>query len=101
MGGRVFRVVYEIINKIGSYLIAVAACENGIPLYIAASTLKYDKRKRLIIEMRNPNEVYKKIKGVKLLNPAFDVTPAKYIAGIITEKGVFKPEEIAAILKTS
>lgn len=88
-----------VVNKIGSYMLAVVAKENKIPFYIAASTLKYDRRKRLVIEMRSPKEVYKKIKGVKILNPAFDLTPWKYITGVITEKGIKKPKQVLKELR--
>ncbi len=88
-----------IVNKIGTYLLAVAAKERGIPFYIAASTLKYDRRRRLVIEMRKPSEVHRKIKGVKILNPAFDVTPWKFINGVITEDGTKKPEQVLRELK--
>ena len=91
-------------NKIGTYEKAVVAKENNIPFYIAApiSTIDFDcaSGNKIPIEERDEKEVLE-INGKRIApeespakNPAFDVTPAKYIAGIITEKGIFKPEEI-------
>ena len=103
----------DIANKIGTYEKAVLAKENNIPFYIAApfSTIDFncEKGDDIPIEERNQDEVLyifgwsdlDKLERVKISpkkstarNPAFDVTPAKYITGIITEKGIFKPEEL-------
>lgn len=88
-------------NKIGTYSVAVLAKEHGIPFYIAApfSTIdtKIKSGEEIPIEERDHEEVthingHRVIaEGVKIFNPGFDVTPAKYITGIITEKGVLKP----------
>lgn len=88
-------------NKIGTYTAAVLAKAHGIPFYIAAplSTidLKTKTGQQIVIEERDPAEVTvigrERIapKGIKVINPAFDVTPAKLIKGIITEKGIFRP----------
>jgi methylthioribose-1-phosphate isomerase len=85
-------------NKIGTYSIAVLAHENGIPFYIAAPSTTFDDRiatgEEIVIEERSPDEVthlYGKRtapEGIEVCNPAFDVTPARYITGFITEKGV-------------
>ena len=85
-------------NKIGSYTLAVLAKENGIPFYVAAPTSTIDlslkSGAQIPIEERNPEEVTTiggmrlAPKGVKAANPAFDVTPHKYITAIITEKGI-------------
>lgn len=87
-------------NKIGTYGVAVLAKEHGIPFYIAApiSTIDFNIRsgRQIVIEERSPDEVTtigkERItpKGVKVRNPAFDVTPKKYIRGFITEKGILK-----------
>lgn len=87
-------------NKIGTYTVAILAKEHGIPFYVAApfSTVDLDTPdgSRIPIEERNANEVThlsgKQIAptGVDVRNPAFDVTPAKYISAIITERGVAK-----------
>jgi methylthioribose-1-phosphate isomerase len=88
-------------NKIGTYSVAVLAKENGVPFYVAAPTSTIDLRcpsgEKIPIEFRDGEEVIK-IGGqyiaprkVRSAYPAFDVTPAKYITGIITEAGVAKP----------
>ncbi|MDP6646892.1 MAG: S-methyl-5-thioribose-1-phosphate isomerase [Dehalococcoidales bacterium] len=87
-------------NKIGTYTLAVLAKENGIPFYVAAPTTTIDlalaSGKEISIEQRNPVEVTH-IHGVSIThegnevaNPAFDITPANYIAAIITELGIVK-----------
>ncbi len=88
-------------NKIGTYSLAVLARENGIPFYVAAPTTTIDPSiadgDGIIIEERNPQEVTH-IRGLRLapeginvLNPAFDVTPHRYITAIITERGIMRP----------
>ena len=98
----------DVANKIGTYSVAVLAREHGIPFYVAAplSTIDFNipSGEHIPIEERNPAEV-SHIFGktqiapskVRILNPAFDVTPARYIAAIITEKGAFKPEDIGKL----
>ena len=86
-------------NKIGTYGVAVLAHEHGIPFYVAAPTSTIDRSladgAHIPIEQRNPSEVLpRSIKGVDVWNPAFDVTPARYITAIITEEGVFAPDEL-------
>jgi len=92
-----------VINKIGTYNIAVLAREHGIPFYVAAPTSTMDLSHTsddAIIEERNPEEVThlrsERIapKGIKVINPAFDVTPMKYVSAIITETGVLSPEAL-------
>ena len=88
-------------NKIGTYGVAVLAHEHGIPFYVAAPTSTIDKEladgSGIVIEQRSPSEVLPEpIEGVDVWNPAFDVTPARYITRIITEKGAFLPEELAS-----
>jgi methylthioribose-1-phosphate isomerase len=88
-------------NKIGTYGVAVLAKEHGIPFYVAAplSTIDRDTATgdEIPIEFRDAREIIffneKRIvaDGAEIKSPAFDVTPHKYIAGIITEKGVLKP----------
>jgi methylthioribose-1-phosphate isomerase len=87
-------------NKIGSYTLAVLANENGIPFYVAAPTstidLSLSSGEGIPIEERNPEEVTSiggirlAPKGVTAANPAFDITPHKYITAIITEKGIIR-----------
>jgi methylthioribose-1-phosphate isomerase len=85
-------------NKIGTYQVAVLCHRHGIPFYVAAPTTTLDLSiqdgSQIPIEERSPEEVRtvfgKKIApiGVPVANPAFDVTPAELIAGIVTEKGI-------------
>ena len=87
-------------NKIGTYQIAVLARENGVPFYVAAPVSTLDlsiaSGDEIPIEERAAEEVTH-IRGVRIApdvevaNPAFDVTPARLIAGIITERGVARP----------
>src|SRR6202453_51962 len=88
----------DVANKIGTYSVAVLAKEHGIPLYVAAplSTIDFacPDGSQIPIEQRNAREVThiagKQMvpDGVSIENPAFDVTPAKYVAAIITEHGI-------------
>lgn len=91
-------------NKIGTYAKAVVAKENGVPFYVAApiSTVDFElpSGTKVPIEERSPQEVLH-IEGHPIApkesparNPAFDVTPAKYITGIITESGILRPSEL-------
>ena len=94
----------DVANKIGTYEKAVLAKENGIPFYVAAPVSTFDfsieSGADIPIEERSENEVLFcrecriAPEGSAARNPAFDVTPARYITGIITEMGIFKPEEI-------
>jgi len=88
----------DVANKIGTYTVAILAKEHGIPFYVAApiSTVDLDcpDGSQIPIEQRNAREVThiagKQMvpDGVEIENPAFDVTPAKYVVAIITEKGI-------------
>ena len=94
----------DVANKIGTYSLAVLCKENGVPFYVAAPLSSIDfsipTGELIPIEERGPEEVthifgcHIAPEGVKVRNIAFDVTPAKYITGIITEKGVFRPEDL-------
>jgi len=89
-----------IVNKIGTYTMAVVAKEHKKPFYVVGNTLKLDKRKKLIIEERSPHEVYvEHMKTLEVRNPVFDVTPWKYIKRVITEKGIMTPGNIKRLLK--
>ena len=96
----------DVANKIGTYSVAVLAKAHGIPFYVAAPYSTIDLKTKsgadIPIEERNPLEVTTihgshpiAPQGVTVCNPAFDVTPADLITGIITERGVFKPQELA------
>ena len=88
----------DVANKIGTYSVAVLARENGIPFYVAAplSTLDLSLASgdEIPIEQRNRNEVTHVFgvqvapEGIGIENPAFDVTPHRYVTAIITENGV-------------
>ena len=90
----------DVANKIGTYTVAVLAKEHGIPFYVAAPWATVDMEtpdgSKIPIEQRSSREVThfagKQIapNGVKVENPAFDVTPNKYVTAIITERGVAK-----------
>ncbi|OGO37093.1 MAG: S-methyl-5-thioribose-1-phosphate isomerase [Chloroflexi bacterium RBG_16_57_8] len=87
-------------NKIGTYSVAVLAKAHGIPFYVAAPTSTVDVSlktgKEIIIEERRAKEITHiqgipiAPDGVDVANPAFDVTPAKYITAIITERGIIR-----------
>ena len=96
----------DVANKIGTYSVAVLARAHNIPFYVAApySTIDLNTASGadIPIEQRNPLEVTAihgshpvAPEGVEVFNPAFDVTPADLITGIITERGVFKPADLA------
>ena len=94
-------------NKIGTYGVSILAKEHGIPFYVAAPVSTFDLSIKsgndIPIEERSPEEVTNGFgkrtapEGVKVFNPAFDVTPAKNIAAIITEKGVIKNPSVENI----
>jgi methylthioribose-1-phosphate isomerase len=87
-------------NKIGTYGVAIAAAYHGIPFYVAAPRSTFDPAiadgGAIPIEERLPDEV-RIVGDDPVFNPAFDVTPASLIAGIITEYGVLRPPYEAAI----
>jgi len=112
----------DVANKIGTLDRAILAQSFGIPFYVAAPTTTFDmdckSGKSIIIEERSQDEVLYQdgldangnivkimvcAPGSTAYNPAFDVTPAKYITGIITEKGIVKAhhQSIASFLKTT
>lgn len=100
-------------NKIGTYQIAVVAKHHGVPFYVAAPLTSIDLQipsgDHIIIEVRPDREMTHvgehriAAPGINCWNPAFDVTPAALITGIITEHGVFKPsalkDEITKLLQ--
>lgn len=94
-------------NKIGTYSLAVLAQAHGIPFYVAAPTstfdLAIDSGDRIPIEQRAAEEITQGFGrptapgGVQVYNPAFDVTPARYIHAIITERGLISPVDTQRI----
>lgn len=96
-------------NKIGTYNLAVLAHYHGVPFYIAAPLSTFDPNldsgEGIPIEHRDENEITAPdgicvtVSGARAYNPAFDVTPAKLIAGIITEAGILRPDYRDSITK--
>ncbi len=94
-------------NKIGTYGVALLAKAHGIPFYIAAPSSTFDLSlstgDAIPIEQRDSREITHGLgrqiapEGIKVYNPAFDVTPAHLIAGIITEKGMIAPVDEANV----
>jgi methylthioribose-1-phosphate isomerase len=93
-----------IINKIGTYQIAILAKEHGIPFYVAAPKSTFDLAHTaadVTIEERNSEEVTHigstriAPEGVQALNPAFDITPIKYVTAIICEEGILYKDDLA------
>src|SRR5581483_11366265 len=104
----------DVANKIGTYTVAVLAKEHNIPFYVAAPISTIDLAtpdgSGIPIEQRNRAEVThiagKAItpEGVGIENPAFDVTPAKYVTAIVTERGIARApytESLAALVRDS
>ncbi len=102
----------DVCNKIGTYLKALAAYDNHVPFYVAlpTNTIDWDcpNGDQVPIEVRAEQEVTHLFgktadgkngllqicpDGTRAHNPAFDVTPAKYVTGLITEQGVFEANE--------
>lgn len=93
----------DVANKIGTYEKAVLADAHGVPFYVAAPLSTFDlycpKGSDIPIEFRDAKEIteYEGLKlaniGSPALNPAFDITPARYISGIITPKGMFEAQD--------
>src|SRR5579862_4397013 len=91
----------DVANKIGTYSVAVLAKENGVPFYVAAPASTFDltlsSGADIPIEQRSPDEVTHVFgvavapENIGVENPAFDVTPARYVTAIITERGVARP----------
>jgi len=100
----------DVANKIGTNGVAIIAKYYKVPVYVFAPTSTIDPTSAsgndIVIEERPAFEVtdmyYSKPmapKGVQVYNPAFDITPAALITGIVTEKGIIKPKEVKALLK--
>ena len=89
-----------VVNKIGSFMVAMAAREHDVPFYVAAPLSTFDFDASIfdtVIEERDGDEVryYGGARicpeGTEVINPAFDITPTEFITGIITEKGIIDP----------
>jgi methylthioribose-1-phosphate isomerase len=99
------RIVQDaVINKIGTFTVAVLAHEHGVPFYVAAPKSTFDLTRKaadVIIEERKPAEVTHfgsqqvATSGIGVLNPAFDITPLKYVSAIIHESGIYYKQDFA------
>ena len=101
----------DVCNKIGTYLKALAASDNGVPFYAAVPSSSIDwtvgEPGEIPIEERGGEEV-RVVRGVEIMpadtpvaNPAFDVTPRKLVTGLITERGVVAPGELRGLFGQS
>lgn len=101
----------DVANKIGTYSVAVLAHAHGVPFYVAAPSSTFDMSTAdgsgIPIETRDPDEIRRSFgssiapEGVDCYSPAFDVTPARLIRAIITERGIIEPvtaERVAAVI---
>ena len=98
----------DVANKVGSSMLAILAKHYGIPCYTLGPSNTIDFKTKtgndIVIEERPAFEVTDQYfdkpvapKGIKVYNPAFDVTPAELLTGIITEKGIFAPNELGRL----
>lgn len=92
-----------VINKIGTFMLALAAKHHGIPFYSAAPLTTFDlagESASISIEERDPSEVTKILgrriapRDIKVFNPAFDETPLELVTAVITDRGVFSSEQV-------
>jgi len=99
-----------VINKIGTYTVAVLAYTHGIPFYVAAPKSTFDLKRtseEVTIEERDPREVTHIMsqriapEGVRVLNPAFDITPIDYVTAIICEEGVITRDQFKRLTERS
>ncbi len=94
----------NVVNKIGTGGIAVIASEARVPFYVVSELLKFDPETLHgdceKIEQRNPAEVWAEAPSqLKVKNPAFDVTPNRYIHGIICEEGIIPPQTVLEVMR--
>jgi len=93
----------DVVNKIGTSLIAEFAKKKQVPYYACTSSHAFDSAtyfgKEEVIEQRDVNEIWEqKLRNVTIKNPAFDVTEAGNVRGIITEKGIFTPKKFTSYM---
>ncbi len=90
----------SVYNKVGSFSLAMSAWHSKIPVYIVGSLTKVDTEDTVKIEQRSWQEIRPDApKWLKIINYAFDMVPAKFITGIITEYGIIKPKDIKKAVK--
>ncbi|MCL2642838.1 MAG: S-methyl-5-thioribose-1-phosphate isomerase [Candidatus Bathyarchaeota archaeon] len=104
VGADAFTSEGDVVNKIGTCGLAVLAYEAHKPFYIVSELLKFDPTTFYStlegVEQRSPAEVwFDAPKGLDVRNPAFDVTPSRYIHGLICEKGVFSPKNLLKVVQ--
>ncbi|MDG5777326.1 NUDIX domain-containing protein [Haloarculaceae archaeon H-GB1-1] len=86
-----------VVNKVGTRMAATAAAAEGIPCYVVAASDKIAADHEVVVEERDPAEVYDGDAALSVANPTFDVTPADRIDGVLTERGELGPDDVAAI----
>ena len=94
----------NVVNKVGTGGIAVLAHEARKPFYVVSELLKFDPEtlggECEKIEQRNPSEVWSEApKGLTVRNPAFDLTPSRYIHGLVCEEGIIAPQTIVEVMR--
>ena len=98
----------SVVNKVGTSMLAVSARERGVPVMVAAQTLKLHPDTltghTVEIEMRDEAEVLsdddrERLGNPDVENPAFDVTPPRYVDAIVTERGQFPPESVVTLMR--
>ncbi|MEM4973477.1 MAG: S-methyl-5-thioribose-1-phosphate isomerase [Candidatus Hadarchaeales archaeon] len=89
----------DVINKVGTYPLAVLAKRHGIPFYVVAPSSTLDERVEVIIEERGREEVLETVGlgalKVEVYNPAFDLTPAELVTAVVTERGIWRAAKLA------
>ncbi len=105
LGADEITVFGDAINKVGSYSMGISAYFAAKPLYIVTPALKIDLStlySPIKLELRNAKEVWEDApKGLKIINPAFDLVPREFITGFITELGVLEPEQLADAVRNA
>ncbi len=93
----------KVVNGIGTYQLALVAERANVPFYVLCETLKFYPRLRseeVVLEEKDPSEITKAGRlpsEVRSRNPYVDITPPELVTGVITEKGLLIPEELATI----
>ncbi|MEE6209126.1 ribose 1,5-bisphosphate isomerase [Salarchaeum sp. III] len=103
VGADAVRADGAVVNKIGTAGLAASASERDVPVTVAAQTLKLAPRTLaghpIDIEERDPAEVLDTDLDVSVANPAFDVTPARYVDAVVTERGQYAPESLVTLMR--
>ncbi len=89
-----------LVNKVGTHPLAIVAKENKKPFYVITSSFTFDKRQKIIMEQRPAYELqHNNLKGAKIFNPAFDITPWGYVKAVVTETGIISPSKLKRLVK--